>query len=257
MKKCGVTLALIFLIFSACSNPTAESNPDQNQTNQGSLSPNSNPSTDGDNSSTGEGDIQEHHYGTSASPSLSEQIQTLNLDLNQVKVVESSEVEWTDTCLGIEQPGVDCLAQVIPGYWVILESNGLEFEYHADKTGSSIHPATPAFTWTREGGDEEYCDRLIVYLPDTALACWCQSGEMKAASVNLLDFLSEVEFEMLINSLRNYSENTLNQPSSGESEPVMVTLTFYGQGSNFPQSDEQISVLSFVEDIFTRITSNP
>jgi len=257
LKKCGVTLALIFLIFSACSNPPVESNSGQNQTFQGSPSPNSNPSTGGENPSNGEGEIQEHHLGTSASPALSEQIQTLNLDLNQVRIIESSEVEWTDSCLGIEQPGIDCLPQVTPGYWVILESNGLEFEYHADKTGSTIHPATPAFTWTREGGDEEYCDKLIVYLPDSAHACWCQSGEMMSASINLLDILSEEEFETLIDSMRNYSENTLNQPSSGESETAMVTLTFYGQGNNFPQSEEQLSVLSFVEDIFTRITSTP
>jgi hypothetical protein len=185
--------------------------------------------------------------------SFAGQFQSLFIDPNQVKILDSSQVEWSDSCLGVEQPGVDCRPQSTPGYRVIFEANGLRFEIHADNVGGQVQPATLGLQWTREGGEDGLCDRLLIYLPDSAYAGWCESGEMKAASVNLQEILSPEEYEQLIDALRNFSENTINQTSSDANEPVMVTLTFYGQGKTFPQSDDQQSLLALVENIFARI----
>jgi hypothetical protein len=44
-------------------------------------------------------------------------------------------VEWPDACLGVSQPDVACAEVITPGYRVLLEANGLLYEYHTD-TGS-------------------------------------------------------------------------------------------------------------------------
>jgi hypothetical protein len=233
----GLLLAAFLLIFVACSTPLDSQSSDQFQTDDNSI--------ELDNG-------QIDSLSTQAQVSLAEQFQASFIDPNQVKIVDSSQVEWSDTCLGIERPGVDCLPQSTPGYQVVLEANGLLFEVHADH-GGQVQPATLGLLWTREGGEDGLCDRLIIYLPDSAHACWCQSGDMKAASVNLQEILSPEEYEQLIDALRDFSENTVNQPSSDAAEPVMVSLTFYGQGKTFPPSDDQQSLLALAENIFERI----
>ena len=134
-----------------------------------------------------------------------------------------------------------------------MSANGLQFEVHADQ-GVQVQPATLGLLWTREGGEDDLCDLLIIYLPDSAHACWCQSGELKAASVNLQEILSPEEYEQLIDALRDFRENTVNQSSSDATEPVMVSLTFYGQGKTFQPSDDQQSLLALAENIFERIS---
>ncbi|MBE9474254.1 MAG: hypothetical protein IMY85_05130 [Chloroflexi bacterium] len=237
--KHGLLLLAFLLILVACSPPLDSQSLSQFQT---------------DGNSTELNNEQKESLDTLTQSSLGDQFQSLFIDLNQVKIVDSSQVEWSDTCLGVEQPGVDCLPQSTQGYRVVLETNGLQFEVHADHVGGQVKPATLGLRWTRECGEDGLCDHLLIYLPDSAHACWFQSGEMNTASVNLQEILSPEEYEQLIDALRNFSENTVNLPSSDATEPVMVTLTFYGQGNTFPSSDDQQSLLALAENIFARIT---
>jgi len=223
VKKRSVLLIIVFLLVS-CSTPSNSDNIIVEQ-----VSPN--PSPDEDTSSIGvnnQSNLADIPQANSGNPieqtSLSDQIQSLNLDSGQFKVVGSSQVDWPDTCLGIEQPGKQSI------------------------------PATPGISWSREGGAENYCDRLIIYLPDTALACWCQSGEMKSISVNLLEILSQTEYNRLIDSLKKFKESTINQSSTGDAEALLTSLTIFGQGDDNPGSEERQSILAFAQDIFVRIT---
>ncbi len=253
VKKRSVLLIIVFLLVS-CSTPSNSDNIIVEQ-----VSPN--PSPDEDTSSIGvnnQSNLADIPQANSGNPieqtSLSDQIQSLNLDSGQFKVVGSSQVYGPDTCLVIEQPGVNCVGEITPGYWVAMEANGLQFEYHADKDGKQSIPATPGISWSREGGAENYCDRLIIYLPDTALARWCQSGETKYISVNLLEILSQTEYNRLIDSLKKFKESTINQSSTGDAEALLTSLTIYGQGDDNPGSEEQQSILALAQDIFIRIT---
>jgi hypothetical protein len=150
--------------------------------------------------------------------------------------------------------GTECIPEVTPGYAVLLEAKGLQFAYHSNEVGSLVHPATQGLIWTREDEERGICDRLIIFLPDTAYACWCESGEEHATSVNLQEILSEEEYQLLIDSLTTFSENTVNQPYSNQTNPVMVSLTFHGQGMTFPNTDQQDSLVKMAELIFSRIT---
>jgi hypothetical protein len=251
LKKCAALLVTTFYILSACSNPPESQTPEQNSLS--AASQDSSPFFEANTGDSEDFDLGDNPPILSENTNLTNQIQALNLDPNQVRIVSTTQFEWSDSCLGVDQPGVECVPQATEGYWVVMEANGLQFDYHSDLTGSDIQPATPGLTWTRLGGEQGYCDRLIIYLPDTAHACWCQSGEMKTATVNLLDILSVEEYDQLIGLLRKFNENSVDQSSSGDSDSADVSLTFYGQGEEFPNSDQQQSILAIAQEIFSRI----
>lgn len=186
-------------------------------------------------------------------PSFTGQFQTIYIDPEKVKVISSEMVEWPDSCLGIEQMGVECIPGKTPGYEVLLEAKGLAFAYHSDQVGSQVRPATKGLVWSRENGESTICDRLVIFLPDTANVCWCEDGEIHAASVNLQEILTEEEYKLLIDSLATFSESTVNQPSPDQSDPVMVFLSFHGQGKTFPTANQQVSLIKMAELIFARV----
>lgn len=252
MRK-RVLLLIVFFFLVSCSNPSAS-----NQELLPDLIPNSSPNEDADSSDgNDQGVLEEIPILNSGNQieqtSISDQIHLLNLDIDDFKVVKSEQIDWPDTCLGIEQPGADCIKQITPGYWIILEANGLQFEYHVDRNGKQIYPATPGISWSRDGGDENRCDRLIIFLPDTALACWCESGEMNSLSVNLLEILSLSEYEWLIATLKNFGESTISKSFSTDIDPSLISLNFHGQGEVEPESRDHQSILAFSQDVFTRI----
>ena len=252
MKKRAALLVIVFFIMSSCSPPSASQTLKQNDLTASSQE--ISPSFEENNTDNEDFDPQENLPTHPEQNSLASQIQALNIDPNQVRVVSTSQVEWSDTCLEVDQPGVECFPRITQGYWVVMEANGLQFEYHSDLTGSDIQPATPVLSWTRNGGEQGYCDTLIVYLPDTAYACWCQSGEVNTATANLLDILSVEEYDQLIELLRDFNESTVNQSSSDGSDSAVVSLTFYGQGEEFPNTDHQQTFMAIAQEIFTRIT---
>jgi len=65
-------------------------------------------------------------------------MQQLGADIDEVTLVSVEPVEWPDACLGVSLPDVMCAAVITPGYRVILEANGEQYEYHTDITGSNI-----------------------------------------------------------------------------------------------------------------------
>jgi hypothetical protein len=46
--------------------------------------------------------------------------QQLDLDLADVAIVSYEEVEWPDSCLGVQVEGIMCAQVITPGYRVIL-----------------------------------------------------------------------------------------------------------------------------------------
>lgn len=58
--------------------------------------------------------------------------QRLSISASQINVLETREVFWPDASLGCPQPGIAYAQVEVSGYRIILESNGDEFEYHAN-----------------------------------------------------------------------------------------------------------------------------
>jgi hypothetical protein len=63
---------------------------------------------------------------------------TLNLPPGQIAVVSTEAVEWPDGCLGVQKLGVMCTQAIVPGYKIILEAKGEQYEFHTDEDGSVV-----------------------------------------------------------------------------------------------------------------------
>ena len=59
--------------------------------------------------------------------------QRLSISTDQVSLVEATEVEWSDSSLDCPQPGMSYLQVITPGYRILLEANGTQYEYHSNR----------------------------------------------------------------------------------------------------------------------------
>lgn len=66
----------------------------------------------------------------------------LNIDSSVITVISAEAVDWPDGCLGVQTPGVMCTMVITPGYRVILEASGKQYEYHTNASGDVVRLAT-------------------------------------------------------------------------------------------------------------------
>ena len=69
--------------------------------------------------------------------------QRLSIPASQIKAIETKEGYWPDASLGCPQPGISYAQIPTPGYLIILEYAGNEFEYHADIHGNTLYCENP------------------------------------------------------------------------------------------------------------------
>jgi hypothetical protein len=62
----------------------------------------------------------------------------LNLPAAGVVVVSFDYLAWPDRCLGVTVMGQMCAQGVTPGYKIILQAQGVQYELHTDDTGKNI-----------------------------------------------------------------------------------------------------------------------
>jgi hypothetical protein len=65
--------------------------------------------------------------------------QRLSLSVTEIKLIEIAEAEWSDSSLGCPQPGMDYLQVITPGYLILLESNGTQYEYHSNRDTYAVY----------------------------------------------------------------------------------------------------------------------
>jgi hypothetical protein len=68
-------------------------------------------------------------------------IQALGLPADQVKLVSIEAVEWPNGCLGVTHLGMMCTQQVVPGFRIILEANGKQYEFHTNLEATVVSPS--------------------------------------------------------------------------------------------------------------------
>jgi hypothetical protein len=52
--------------------------------------------------------------------------------------VDVQPVQWPDSCLGVQIPGIMCAMHVVDGYRIILLANDQTYEVHSNLDGSQI-----------------------------------------------------------------------------------------------------------------------
>jgi hypothetical protein len=59
--------------------------------------------------------------------------QRLSISTSQIVLVEATQVEWSDSGLDCPQPDMSYLQVITPGYRILLEANGTQYEYHSNR----------------------------------------------------------------------------------------------------------------------------
>lgn len=64
--------------------------------------------------------------------------QRLSTGPDQISVVESEQVEWSDSSLGCPQPDMFYMQVITPGYRIVLDASGQQYEYHSNRDISFV-----------------------------------------------------------------------------------------------------------------------
>lgn len=65
-------------------------------------------------------------------------VETLSVDVDQIKLVSAEAVTWPDGCMGIVKMGMMCTQAQVPGFRIILEADGKQYEFHTNEDGSVV-----------------------------------------------------------------------------------------------------------------------
>ena len=64
--------------------------------------------------------------------------QQTGLPVEKITLVSMEAMEWRDSSLGCPQEGFMYAQVITPGYLIVLEVEGKQFEYHTDQEGNSV-----------------------------------------------------------------------------------------------------------------------
>ncbi len=177
----------------------------------------------------------------------------LGLKLADIKFVSAQLVQWPNSCLGMALPGEACAEVITPGYLIVLEANGVKFEYHTNADGSVVRPGTLALVWQRVGGIAGFCDTLVLFRSGELHGDWCKPQAGSTDSLSGISLTAE-EQATLNEWLAKYGTVSITRADpDGVSDAMTVTLTLYGAGDEQPTEAEQQAMLDFAANVYTRI----
>lgn len=174
----------------------------------------------------------------------------LGLDVDEIVVVSSNDVEFPDSCLGVAMQDEMCAQAITPGKIIVLKANGLDFEYHISADGSRVQPATIALTWTRDGGVAGFCDQLTVFLSGEVYGSNCRSQQPEAT----MNLLTATEQRQIFTWIKKFGQANVE-----ESDPPMVAdrmvvkLEFQGNGTSKPSDADKQALMQFAQTLYQRL----
>jgi hypothetical protein len=68
----------------------------------------------------------------------------LSINEETIQFVEAQKVQWPDTCLGVQTPGIMCAFHVVDGYRITLSADNQTYEIHTNLDGSQIVLVPPS-----------------------------------------------------------------------------------------------------------------
>ena len=175
----------------------------------------------------------------------------LGLDVDEISVVSSNDVEFTDACLDVFVPDVACAQVITPGKVIVLSAKGFEFEYHISGDGSTVQPATLALTWKREGGIAGFCDRMTVFLSGEVYGSNCSSEQSEATMKLFADLLTATEQQQFFKWVQEFDQVSLDvSDPAGVADRMIVVVEFHGTGDDQPGDTEKEALLEFAQDLY-------
>jgi len=174
---------------------------------------------------------------------LSALSESLGLPLAQIKIVQTEAVEWRDSCLDVDLPGLACLQVITSGFRIRLEANGLQYEYHTDQDGKSVRAATVALTWHREGGIAGFCDDMQVYLSGEVFGSSC-GGEYR------LGKLTADEIQELREWVTTFGNVAVESKDQAVADAMSLGLILNGLGTAQPTDADKTAMFNWVQVVY-------
>lgn len=178
--------------------------------------------------------------------------QNLGLKESDISVVSDVTIEFSDSCLGVVMDNIMCAEVLTSGYSIVLEADGVQYEYHASDDGSRIQPATLALTWNREGGFAGFCDSLTVFLSGEIYGnqCKLEDGRMGTFS-SLLTSSERSKFDAWMDK---YGQVTLDASDpKGVADGMTLTVEFHGMGKGKPGQPAQQEIFLWAQELFQKL----
>lgn len=179
--------------------------------------------------------------------------ENLDLEDGDITVVSSETTEFGDACLGVTMEGVMCAQVVTPGYIIVLEVNGIQYEYHASEDGGRIQPASMALVWKREGGIAGFCDALTVFRSGEVFASKCGS-QAEGSMGTFATLLTAREAQQFQSWVTEFEETQLDASDpKGVADRMVVTIDIFGVGNATPTESEQQELFNFAQDLYQKL----
>ena len=179
--------------------------------------------------------------------------ENLGLEEGDITVVSSEETEFGDACLGVVMEGVMCAQVVTPGWVIVLEADGSQYEYHTSEDGSRIQPASLALVWKREGGIAGFCNVLTVFHSGEVFTTDCKV-QAEGRMGTLADLLTSQERQQFSVWTTKFGEMNLDASDpKGVSDRMSVTLDFFGMGTKSPTESEEQALFNFAQDLYQEL----
>lgn len=179
----------------------------------------------------------------------------LGLDVDEVFVLSSTDVEFTDACLDVFVPDTACAQVTTPGKIITLRAKGLEFEYHISEDGGRVQPATIALTWKREGGIAGFCDRMTVFLSGEVYGSNCGSEQPEGTMKLFADLLTAAEQRQFFTWVWEFDRVRLDvSDPAGVADQMIIALEFQGNGDNQPSETEKQALLEFAQNLYRQLS---
>ena len=67
---------------------------------------------------------------------IADLVERTGAERDEIQVVRAEAVVWNDASLGCPKPGEFYIQMLINGYWVVLEVQGMEYDYRVSDKGS-------------------------------------------------------------------------------------------------------------------------
>jgi len=182
--------------------------------------------------------------------------ENLGLDRSDISVVSRKDVEFADACLGVAMPDVMCAQVITPGKIIVLEANGVQYEYHTSVDRSRVQPATLALTWKREGGIAGFCDSMTVFLSGEVYVNNCK-GQPEGRMGTFATLLSASEQKQFIAWISEFGQVDLDASDpKGVSDRMVRTLSFFGTGKGKLVAADEEALFAWAQDLFQKVNGD-
>ena len=187
--------------------------------------------------------------GPSQDAAIKQLAKNLAIAGSDVKLVSSAAVVWPDGCLGVALEGIMCSQIVTPGYLIVLEAAGRQYEYHTNEDASTIMPATLAMDWKQQGGIAGFCKSMTIYLSGEVYGLNCNPGGDSRTAV-----LTAAQRTQLYAWIGQFTSSTIDlSDPKGVADAMSRTADLNGTGQQVPGDADQRAIFDFGQKLYMQL----